>query len=71
MIDRYTTQEKIIIKIFMSDVSVYNTPPTLGLIFEEKNAYYTRKITVRELQINSSEPCFVHIRPFSPDLIQC
>ena len=44
MIDRYTTQEK----------NPYENPmfpciirtPTLGLIFEEKNAYYTRKITI-------------------------
>ena len=28
--------------------------PTLGLIFEENNAYYTRKITVRELHVDKA-----------------
>ena len=44
MIDRYTAQENIHMKIFMSDVSVYITHP--DMICEEKNANYTRKITV-------------------------
>ena len=46
MIDRYTTQEKIHWKIFMSDVSVYNTHPDSRPDFWRKNAYYTLKITV-------------------------
>ena len=46
MIDRYTIQEKIHMKIFMSDVSAYNTHPDFRPDFEENNAYYTRKITV-------------------------
>ena len=46
MIDIYTTQEKFHMKIFMSHVPRIIRTPTLELIIEGKNAYYTRKITV-------------------------
>ena len=36
MIDRYTTQENIHIKIFMSDVSAYNTHPDFWPDFQRK-----------------------------------
>ena len=36
MMDRYTTQEKIHMKIFMSDVSVYNTHPDFRPDFRRK-----------------------------------
>ena len=36
MIDRYTTQEKIHMKILMSDVSVYNTHPDFRPDFGRK-----------------------------------
>ena len=36
MIDRYTIQEKIHMKIFMSDVSVYNTHPDFRPDFRRK-----------------------------------
>ena len=38
MIDRYTTQEKIHMKIFMSDVSVYNTHPDFRPYFRRKKS---------------------------------
>ena len=37
MINRYTTQEKFHMKIFKSDVSVYNTHPHFRPDFRRKN----------------------------------
>ena len=63
MIDRYTTQEKIHMKIFMSEVSVYNTHPDFKPDFRRKKCVlYAENYGTQEQQ---GQPCECSMHAFS------